>query len=150
MKKAAVLLLKTSLIGLVFWTGTAALAKDNLIATQAWVRPTVPGQEVTGAFMNLQSPSHAKLIKAESPSAEIVQLHSMAMHNNVMEMREIKELDLPAGKTVKLAPGGLHIMLINVKKPLRQGDTVPLKLTIQNDDKSISVVEVDAPVGLPK
>ena len=150
MHKKTGLPIKTTLAGILLLVCTLAYAGEKVIAANAWVRPTVPGQEVTGAFMTLQSKAHAKLIKVESPAAEIVEMHSMSMHNNVMEMRQVDRIDLPAGETVKLAPGGFHIMLINVKKPLKRGDTVPLKLTILNDDKSTSITNVRATVGNKK
>ncbi len=129
------------------FSGSHALAKsDNLTVSQAWVRATVPGQEVSGAFMNLTSKTNARLIKAESPVAEIVEIHSMSMNNGVMQMREIKELELPAGKTVQLAPGGFHIMLINLSRQLKAGDSVPIKLTIKGAGNTDSVISIDTKV----
>ncbi|TCV83004.1 hypothetical protein EDC63_11739 [Sulfurirhabdus autotrophica] len=129
------------------FSGSNALAKsDNLTVSKAWVRATVPGQEVSGAFMDLTSKTNARLIKAESPVAEIVEIHSMSMQNGVMNMREIKELDLPAGKTIQLAPGGFHIMLINLSKQLKAGDSIPIKLTIKEAGNTDSVISIDAKV----
>jgi len=142
--------MQTCLMGMLLFINLPSFAQDSITVSQAWVRPTVPGQEVTGAFMTLQSVRHAKLVKAESDAAETVEIHSMSMHDGIMEMRELKELDLPAGKPVKLAPGGFHIMLINVKKQLREGDTVPLTLTVLNDDKTTRTAKVKAAVGVPK
>ena len=149
-RKNAIVFIQICLTGILVLLNLPSFAQDSITASQAWVRPTVPGQEVTGAFMTLLSAQHAKLVKAESNAAESVEIHSMSMHNGVMEMRELKELDLPAGKPVKLAPGGFHIMLINVKKPLRNGDTVPLTLTILNDDNTTRTTKVTATVGVPK
>jgi len=70
----------------------------------------------------------------------------MRLENGVMEMRQIKSLELPAKQTVKLEPGGLHIMLLDLKKPLKLGDKVPLRLTLQRADLSKTVVEVQAEV----
>lgn len=138
---------KTVLLCTFFLTGSPAFAKDdNLVISQAWVRATVPGQEVSGAFMNLTNPTNAMLIKAESPIAEIVEIHSMSMRNGVMEMREVMELELPAGKTVQLAPGGFHIMLINLTKQLKPGDTVPIKLTIKSASNIESVTNIKVKV----
>jgi hypothetical protein len=124
----------------------AAQAAEDVQVSDAWVRATVPGQEVAGAYLNLRSEKAAKLVKTESPAADSAAIHSMSMKNGVMEMRELTELALPAGKTVKLAPGGFHIMLIDLKKPLKVGETVPLKLTIRHSDNKLSVVEVQAEV----
>ena len=148
--KNSVFYLQTCLLGALLCFTLPSFAKDSITASQAWVRPTVPGQEVTGAFLTLQSTRHARLIKVESAAAESAEIHSMSMHDGVMHMQELKELLLPAGKPVKLAPGGFHIMLINVKKQLREGDTVALTLTIRNDDKTIRTTHVKAVVGTPK
>ena len=82
-----------------------AEAKENIQVSEAWVRATMPGQEVSGAFFSVKSLRPAKLIKVESSIADSVEIHSMTMKNGVMEMRELKTLALPAGKFVKLAPG---------------------------------------------
>ena len=121
-------------------------AAEEVQVSDAWARATVPGQEVAGAYLNLRSAKAAKLVKAESPAADSAAIHSMSMKNGVMEMRELPELALPAGKTVKLAPGGFHIMLFDLKKPLKVGETVPLKLTIRHSDNTLSVIEVQAEV----
>jgi copper(I)-binding protein len=123
-----------------------APAAEGIQVSDAWVRATVPGQEVAGAYLSLRSETAAKLVKTESPVADSAAIHSMSMKNGVMEMRELTELALPAGKTVKLAPGGFHIMLIDLKKPLKAGETVPLKLTIRQRDNKLSIVEVQAEV----
>jgi len=123
-----------------------AHAAEDVQVSDAWARATVPGQEVAGAYLTLRSEKTAKLVKAESTVADSAAIHSMSMKNGVMEMRELTELALPAGKTVKLAPGGFHIMLIDLKKPLKVGETVPLKLTIRNRDNTLSVIDVQAEV----
>ena len=112
----------------------------------AWLRATVPGQQVAGAFMNITSPINAKLVSAESRVAGSMEVHSMSMKNGVMEMREIKVLPLPKGKLVKLAPGGFHLMLFDLKQPMKVGEIVPIKLTIETADKKREVVEVNAQV----
>jgi len=70
----------------------------------------------------------------------------MRLENGVMEMRQLESLELPAKQTVKLEPGGLHIMLLDLKNPLKSGDKVPLRLTLQRADRSKTVVEVQAEV----
>jgi periplasmic copper chaperone A len=115
-------------------------------AKSAWVRGTVGAQKTTGAYLEITSAQGGSLIGAESASAGAVEVHEMRMDGNVMRMRAIPRLDLPAGKTVALKPGGYHIMLIDLKRPLKKGDTVPLKLKVENKDKSVSVIEVKAEV----
>jgi copper(I)-binding protein len=77
-----------------------------------WVRATVPAQKATGAFMQITSAQDARLVEARSPVAGVVEVHEMVMEKEVMKMRAIKGLDLPAGKTVELKPGGYHVMLM--------------------------------------
>lgn len=124
----------------------AAPAWAQVEVKGAWVRGTVGAQKATGAYMDISSAAGASLVGAESPSAEKVEVHEMKLEKNVMRMREVPRLDLPAGKRVELKPGGYHIMLIDLKQPLKKGDSVPLKLRIENADKSIATVDVKAEV----
>jgi copper(I)-binding protein len=84
-----------------------------------------------------------QLISASSPVASEVQLHEMAMEGNVMRMRQVKEVVVPAGATVELKPGGLHLMFMNIKAPLAAGETVPVKLKFAKAGE----VEVKMPVN---
>jgi copper(I)-binding protein len=112
----------------------------------AWVRGTVAAQKTTGAYMEISSARDASLVGADSAAAGAVEVHEMSMDKNVMRMRAVPRLDLPAGKTVELRPGGYHMMLIDLKQPLKKGDSVPLRLKIENKDKTVSTVEVKAEV----
>ncbi|HWN30953.1 MAG TPA: copper chaperone PCu(A)C, partial [Burkholderiales bacterium] len=75
-----------------------------------------------------------------------VEIHSMRLENGIMKMRQLESLELPAKQTVKFEPGGLHIMLLALKRPLKLGDKIPLRLTLQRADSSTTVVEVPAEV----
>ncbi len=95
----------------------------------AYIRSTAPAQSVAGGFMKIDNLGAVdQLISASSPSAVEVQLHEMSMDGNVMKMRQIKEILVPANSSTELKPGGLHLMLIGIKSPLKTGDSVPLKL----------------------
>jgi len=111
-----------------------------------WVRGTVAGQQATGAFMELSSRDGATLVGASSPVAGAVEIHEMRMEGNIMKMRQIPRLELPAGKPLTLGPGGYHVMLLNLKQPLRKGDTVPLTLQIEGSDKKVETLQIAAPV----
>jgi len=111
---------------------TFAHAKDIVAVDNAWVRPTNPGQDVGAAYMTLTSTQDATLISAESSVTKSVEIHSMTMQNGVMKMRMLKNLALKAGEPYKLAPGGFHLMLFDLKKPLAAGDTVEFSLTFRN------------------
>ncbi|MGH8752648.1 MAG: copper chaperone PCu(A)C [Burkholderiales bacterium] len=128
------------------FSGAAIHADEVVMVTHAWVRATAPGQRVAGAYLEISSAVPNKLIAASSPLAGSVEIHSMRLKNGVMEMRQLESLELPAKQTVKLEPGGLHIMLLDLKRPLKLGDKVPLRLTLQRADRSKTVVEVQAEV----
>ncbi|OGA25782.1 MAG: hypothetical protein A3I02_04860 [Betaproteobacteria bacterium RIFCSPLOWO2_02_FULL_67_26] len=98
---------------------------------EAWVRGTVPGQTATGAFMNITSKAAARLVGAASPAAGAVEIHNMKMEGGVMKMFAVDGVDLPANRTVRLAPGGVHFMFLELKQALKAGDRVPLKLTFE-------------------
>lgn len=117
----------------------------NISVTDAWVRATMPGQPVGGAYMQIQSDADARLIGVSSSAVPRVEVHEMTMDGNMMRMREVKAVELPKGKTVSLEPGGLHLMLMNLKKPIAAGDTIPLTLTIESGGKQ-QTVEVNADV----
>ena len=113
---------------------------------EPWVRATVSAQKATGAFMQITSAQDARLVEAKSPVAGVVEVHEMVMEKDVMKMRAIKGLDLPAGKTVELKPGGYHVMLMDLKEQMKEGATVPVTLVIEGKDKKRSTVELKAPV----
>jgi copper(I)-binding protein len=125
---------------------TAAPAWAQVTVSQPWVRGTVQGQKASGAFMQLKSAEGATLVGAQSPVAGVVEIHEMRMESNVMRMRAIPKLDLPAGQAVELKPGGYHVMLMDLKQPLKKGDTVPITLRIQGKDGKPQEVEVKAEV----
>jgi hypothetical protein len=111
-----------------------------------WVRATVPQQKASGMFAQITSPAGGKLVSASSPVAGIVEIHEMKMEGDTMRMRAIDALDLPAGKSVELKPGGHHVMLIDLKQQLKAGESVPVTLVIQNATGQRETVEIKAPV----
>ncbi len=109
----------------------------------AYTRATAPGQKAAGGFMKIENKGGAdQLISASSPVAGEMQLHTMTMDGNVMRMRELKTIDVPANGSVELKPGGLHLMFIDIKSPLKAGESVPVKLKFQKAGE----VEVKMPV----
>lgn len=111
----------------------------NISVTDAWARATMPGQPVSGAYMQIQADADARLVGASSPVVPRVEVHEMTMDGGVMRMREVKAVDLPKGKTVSLAPGGFHLMLMNLPKPIAVGDVIPLTLVVESGGKRQSV-----------
>jgi periplasmic copper chaperone A len=111
-----------------------------------WVRANAEGQDVGAAYMTITSASDTSLIKVESSVTDSVEIHSMSMDNGVMKMRMLEELDLKANTPNKLAPGGFHLMLFDLKKPLKAGETISFTLHFKNQDGKQSLVTVKSPV----
>ena len=112
-----------------------------------WVRGTVAQQTATGAFMTITSTSGGTLVAASSPAAGVVEIHDMTMDGTTMKMRALtKGLDLPAGKPVELKPGGYHVMLLDLKAPLKTGESVEISLVVEGQDGKKETLAVKAPV----
>jgi copper(I)-binding protein len=110
----------------------------DLVITQAWSRATPGGAKVAGGYLTIENKGSApdRLIGGSADVAEKVQVHEMATSNGVMTMRPLdKGLAIEPGKTVKLAPGGYHLMLQGLKGPLKQGDKVPVTLEFEKAGK---------------
>ncbi len=122
------------------WAQTAVKVED------AWVRGTVASQKATGAFMRLTPAANARLVAVQSPVAGVAEIHEMAMENDVMKMRQIPGLDLAAGRTMELKPGGYHVMLMDLKQPLKGGEQVSITLVFEDDAKKRFTQEIKAPV----
>ena len=121
-------------------------AMAQVTVSEAWVRGTVAQQKATGAFMTLNAAQDSRLVAASSPVAGMVEVHEMSMANDVMRMRQLDSLALPAGKPVKLMPGGYHLMLMQLQRPLADGDKVPLTLEIEDAKHVRSKVTLEAVV----
>ena len=124
----------------------APAAASPVTVEGAWVRPTVPGQKGTGAFMRITAKEGMKLVGAASPAAGVTEVHEMKMEGNVMRMRAITALDLPAGQTVELKPGGYHVMLMDLKAALPKDTTVPITLMLRDARGAQQRLELSVPV----
>jgi periplasmic copper chaperone A len=111
-----------------------------------YARATVPGQPAGGGFLKLENQGGAdRLLSASANVSRSVELHTMSMDGDVMRMRQLDAIELPAGKTVELKPGGLHIMFMGLKAPLKAGDSFPLKLKFEKAGEVTVEVKVEAP-----
>ena len=119
-------------------------AHAQVSVDQPWIRATVAQQKSTGAFFQLRAASDSRLVGVRSPAADMVQIHEMAMEGDVMKMREVPGIDLPAGKMVELKPGGYHVMMMGLKQAIKPGDSVPLTLVFEGKDKKRQTVELKA------
>ena len=130
----------------------AAIAQDdklgNLRIEHPYARPTPPGARTGGAYFTIRNAGKDadRLLRVSSPVAQTVELHSMTMDGNLMKMRAIPALDIPAGATVSLGTGSYHVMLTGLRQPLAVGDEVPLTLVFEK----AGAHEVSARVETPK
>jgi copper(I)-binding protein len=145
--KSVLIRLTSIYIGIALCSGAAmaqSVSVGSIKVEQAYTRSTVPGQMAAGGFMKIENKGTAdQLVSASSPVAGEVQLHEMAMEGNVMKMRQVKDIAVPAGGSVELKPGGLHLMFMNIKAPLTAGESVPVKLKFAKAGE----VEVKMPVN---
>ena len=139
------------LASIVLLCGAAAASAQappvTTVISNAWARPTVQGQTAGGGYLRIDNKGAFgdRLIGASSDAASSVELHSMTMDGEVMRMRRVEAIDVPAGGSVELKPGGLHLMLIGLKAPLRAGSTIPLTLRFEKGGE----VRVEAKVAAP-
>ena len=119
----------------------------DLVISQAWTRATPGGAKTGGGFLTIENKGSApdKLIGASADGAGKIEVHEMAMNNGVMTMRPLdKGLTIEPGKIVKLAPGGYHLMLMDLKAPLKQGDKLPITLEFEKAGKVQVSLDVQA------
>ena len=121
--------------------GVATLAQADVTVSDPWVRGTVPAQRATGAFMRLQADQDLRLVAASSPVAGVAEIHEMVMQDNVMKMRRVDGIALGKGKPLELKPGGYHVMLMDLKQPLKAGEQVPLTLTFEGAAKGKTITK---------
>jgi hypothetical protein len=119
-------------------------AQAPVVASGAWVREPVTGRPTTAAYVVLENPGNEdiQIVSAATNVAGNVELHEMVREGDTMKMAPVKSITVPAKGKVELKPGGLHIMLFNLKQPLKEGDTVPLTLSTNRG----WTVRVQAPV----
>lgn len=127
-------------------TAAAIPAAAAVTATDAWVRGTVPAQKSTGAFVTLTSTEDARVVAVTTPAARSAQIHETRVQDGRASMGPVEALTLPAGRSVELRPGGYHVMLEGLARPLAEGDHVPLTFTIEGKGGKRSRLEVDAAV----
>ena len=121
-------------------------AAQQIAVKDAWVRGTVPAQKTTAAYMTITSSSEAKLVGVHSGVAQRAELHTTMLMGGINHMHAADSVRLPAGKAVELKPGGHHIMLLELMKPIVPGERIPLILTIEDDSGKRARIQVNAAV----
>lgn len=135
-------ILSMTVTAMVLSINAAAYAEVQI--KDPWVRSTIPQQTVTGVFFQITSTENAKLIKVEAKGVATAEIHEMKIVGDVMKMREVGTLPLPAGKTVELKPGSYHVMLTGLKKAIKVGEELPLTLTVEGAKKKLQTIEIKA------
>ena len=122
-----------------------ALAQPSIEIDSAYIRELPPAVTNSAVYMSLinHGSHNVSLLGISSEAADSIMIHRSVMENGMMSMEHIMALEIPAGETVRLEPGGVHIMLTGVKRPLRAGDSVRLNLNFSNG----LVLTVTAPVS---
>jgi periplasmic copper chaperone A len=140
--------LQTILIACLF-TATQWASAQTVEVAGAWARATVQGQKASGAFMQLTAPQGARLVAVSTPVAGVAEVHEMKMEGDVMKMRALADgLELPAGKTVALSPGGFHVMLMDLKVALQKDTTIPMTLVFKDAKGVETKKELRVPVSI--
>jgi copper(I)-binding protein len=133
--------------GLLISAGAFAGAADHVTVQDPYVRLAPPNAPATGAFMVIKNngDKDVKVLKADNPASKVTELHTHLNEGGVMKMRPVPAIEIKAKGEAVLKPGGLHVMLIDLKAPMKEGDVVPITLTF--DDGSSK--KVDAKVVKP-
>lgn len=140
----------------------AALASASLISfahglrvgeiaiAHPYARATVPGQPTGGAYLRLENNGNSdKLMAVKAAVSQSIEMHTASMDGDVMRMRQVDAIDVPAHKTVVLQPGGVHIMLVGLKAPLKEGDSFPMTLKFEKAGEVTVDVKVQAVTAAP-
>lgn len=136
----------TVLLTFALMMGSAWAQAPSVKIDGPWARATVPGQKGTGAFMTLTAAQGLRLVGVSSPVAGVAEIHEMTMQGDVMRMRAIPALELPAGQAVALRPGGYHLMLMDLKQTLARDSQIPVTLRFQDGQGRSSELQLSLPV----
>ncbi len=130
-------------------TGAAfAQSKGDLQVEKPWARATPPGASVGGGYLLVRNKGAAdRLVGVSSPASARMEMHEMAMEKDIMRMREVRGIDVPAKGAVELKPGGFHLMFIELKAPLKAGDKVPVTLRFEKAGEVKAEFAVEAMGG---
>lgn len=118
----------------------------QVAVSQPWARATVTAQKSSGVFLELTAASASRLTGVSTPVAGVAEIHEMKMDGDVMRMRPVESLALPAGQTVSLKPGGYHVMLMDLKQQLKAGESFPLTLRVSDAAGQPQEIAVEVPV----
>lgn len=128
-------------------------AEASLDLSEAWIRPTLGAGRTTAAYLTITNTGGKadRLIAVDVPNAGAVETHTAGMTDGVMRMRRVEGIDIPAGEAIQLAPGGLHIMVMNLAEPIAKGGEVPLTLVFEDAGSMtiMATVTLSPPISSP-
>ena len=130
------------LLAITFFAAGVHPQTGDLQVTDIWARATAGGAQTAAVYATLRSSAGDQLTGASTPVAKEAQLHQMSIDGHMMKMRQVDHVDLPAGQAVTFKPGGYHVMLVGVSRPLVEGETFPLTLTFAKAGTQSVTVEV--------
>ena len=134
---------RSALVALVL-AALSASAFASVTVKNPWVRVTASYQKSTVVFMQITSSNDARLVKVDSPVAEVVEICEMVMKSIVMKMNAVAAIDLPAGKAVELKPDGYMVMLMGLKQEIKEGDTIPISIVVEGKNKERETIKLNA------
>ncbi|HYX30517.1 MAG TPA: copper chaperone PCu(A)C [Pyrinomonadaceae bacterium] len=123
----------------VTWESVSQYAKsmpsiDEVAIRNGWIQEGPPSQKITAAYMVIENHGHADITlqSASTPIAQTTELHKMELTDGIMKMRRVDSINIPAGGSVELKPGGYHLMVIGLTRELKEGDMVSIALTFSD------------------
>ena len=136
---------------LMFSAGVLAGAADNVSVQDPYVRLAPPNAPATGAFMVIKNngDKDVKVLKADNPASRVTELHTHLNEGGVMKMRPVPAIDVKSKSEAVLKPGGLHVMLIDLKAPMKEGDVVPITLSFDDGSSKVVDAKVIKPTAAP-
>ncbi len=125
-------------LSLVFGAFVGLAFAGDVSVSNAWTRATAPGQKVAGVYFDIESKKNAKLVGVQTSLTDNAEVHHMSMDGDVMRMRPVDSVELPAGETVIFKPGGYHVMLFDLRRPLEPGGQIALSLLVEDENEEVT------------
>ncbi|GMT49826.1 MAG: hypothetical protein IEMM0008_1365 [bacterium] len=139
----SIIFIMTFFVGISCQSNTSQ-GNGKIIIKDPWIKEASTSQKMSGGYMTLENTNSQsdKLLSIQSDVCEVIELHKMTYENDIMKMRRVSDIEVPANGSVQLKQGGFHLMLISLKKDLKAGDKITLTLNFKNAGKQSITVPV--------